>query len=214
MNKIKLLIIIFLCSFSFAQINNKLDESVLYLIDYLSTPEYSDLKSKNSDIQIVDSIYSKMLDYHNNDISETLLSLTFLFLPFKEMDITIPLLNMNFKAVLINETENNFSQKNALLPSKIFIDSGKQSSDIDKLAHFFGNAFISYNFNYFKISKILGIFVELFEESFKLQGKIDTRDLYANELGSFFGKALVKNKKLLPSDVLWLYNYRYFRIKI
>ncbi len=213
MNKINYLAIIILYSSSFAQINNKLDESIQHLFNYLSTEEYLTLKSSKNDLEIVDSIYTKMLEYHSEDISETLLSLTFLFIPFKEMNINIPLLNLNFNAVLIYESEKIFRKKNSLLPSNIFIDTRKRGNDVDKLAHFFGNAFISYNFNHFEISKILGIFVELFEESFNLQGKIDIRDLYSNELGSFFGKALIENKNLMPSEVIWLYNYRYLRIK-
>ena len=59
--------------------------------------------------------------------------------------------------------------------------------DKDKLAHFFGSAFLSYESTIFDLGKLIGYFVEAFEESFKVQSTVDLRDLDVNEYGRLFG---------------------------
>ena len=54
-------------------------------------------------------------------------------------------------------------------------------------------------------------FVEYFEESFKVQSKVDYRDLDVNWYGDQFGKLLQENEKLLPSQIMLIRSLKYFR---
>ena len=92
------------------------------------------------------------------------------------------------------------------LPKEIFVDSPKSKfGDKDKVAHFFGNAYFSHRVSLFNISKFLSIFVELFEDAFKVEGAISKRDFIANHLGYLFGKELINNPHALPSEALKKY---------
>jgi len=196
---------------SFSQINNNLDQSFQKVIIYIASDEFKNLKNTCDDLSLVDSIYIKALEISESDISENLLALTFATLPFDKMVVGIPVLNSTVNLQLQEVDSILFRTKNNNLPSKLFFDS-PPNGDKDKLAHFFGNAFLSYNVSVFNISKILGIFVELFEESFLVNGGLDSRDLSVNYLGEFFGKYLNKNTKLLPSEVLSLYSLMFIKI--
>lgn len=192
-----------------AQINNNLDKSFEKVIKYIASDEFKNIKS--DDLSLVDSIYIKALEISEGDISENLLALTFATLPFDKMVVKIPFINSTVNLQLQEVDSALFKTKNNNLPSKLFFDS-PPNGDRDKLAHFFGNAFLSYNVSAFNISKILGIFVELFEESFLVSGGLDSRDITVNYLGEFFGKVLNNNNKLLPSEVLSLYSLMFIKI--
>jgi hypothetical protein len=155
------------------------------------------------------------LKYNNNNISETLLSLTFATVPYRRIPITIPLFNLTMYYPLISADKNIFDLKNKNLPYRLFFDSPENNyGDKDKIAHFFGNAFIGYHSTILNPGNILGIFVEVFEETFKIQSSIDERDLNTNFYGRAFGKALKENQFVLPSQSLILYPsfYTIFRL--
>lgn len=206
-----IILLIFTSAKTHGQINNNLDNSLQYLVKYISSEEFNKLKAYCNDLTLVDSIYSKSLQINEGDISESLLALTFATLPFDKMTVEIPLINSKTNLQLQEVDSVLFKTKNTNLPSQLFFDS-PPNGDRDKLAHFFGNAFLSYNISVFNISKILGIFVELFEESFLVSGGLDYRDITVNYLGEFFGKFLNKNNKLLPSEVLSLYSLMFIKI--
>lgn len=215
MNKlISVLILFFVFLYSdksYGQINNNLDESFQKVIEFIASDEFKNLKNTCDDLSLVDSIYLKALEISGCDISENLLALTFATLPFDKMVVGIPVFNSTANLQLQEVDSILFKTKNANLPAQFFFDS-PPNGDRDKSAHFFGNAFLSYNISVFNISKILGIFVELFEESFLVSGGLDSRDLTVNYLGEFFGKMLNKNNKLLPSEVLSLYSLMHIKI--
>ncbi|MCK7528323.1 MAG: hypothetical protein MZV64_67510 [Ignavibacteriales bacterium] len=54
------------------------------------------------------------------------------------------------------------------------------------------------------LGKLIGYFVEAFEEDFKVQSAVDLRDLDVNEYGRLFGKLLEENKNLLPSQIIFI----------
>ena len=70
------------------------------------------------------------------------------------------------------------------------------------------------NHNIFDIGKLIGYFVEAFEENFKVQSGVDIRDLDVNEYGRLFGKLLKENKDLLPSQIFLLRSIRFLRVTI
>lgn len=176
-------------------------KGVIFISRFISSEYFSSLKKTNNDLALVDTIYLRAVKFYNNDYSESLLALTFACLPYREMNLKIPVIPITVTIPLPAVPNPLFTQKTKNLPAKLLIDSPENEfGDKDKLSHFFGTAFIEYNFPFFNISKFLGIFVEKFEETFYVQGAMDNRDLKVNRLGAKFGKSLRDNGSLLPSE--------------
>ncbi len=205
------LIILNLSKYSFAQ-QSKLSKSVNEISKYIASNNFLEIREINGDLASVDSIYLKALEINNNDYSETLLSLMFATVPYHEVPIKLPLFNVIINYPLISADENIFNKKNENLPRYFFIDTPENDyGDLDKLAHFFGSAFLSYESNIFDLGELIGYFVEAFEEIFKVQSNIDYRDIDVNYYGRLFGKLLKKNKTILPSQILLFRSLNFFR---
>ena len=191
-------------SYFFPQ-QSKLSKSVNFISGYIASDEFIELKNIANELTAVDAIYLQAIDHSNNDYSESLLALTFATVPYKKVPIQIPLIKIILNYPLISASDSIFNLKNQNLPRYIFFDSSNDSyGDKDKLAHFFGSAFISFSSNIFDLGNPIGYFVEVFEESFKVQSSIDERDLITNNLGNIFGKLLKQNKSILPSQIMIL----------
>jgi hypothetical protein len=187
-----------------------LSKAVNYLSDFIASDYFTKLKKENSDLALVDTIYLRAVDYYNYDYSESLLALTFATIPYREVPIVIPILNIQLYYPLISADEGTFNLKNINMPSHFFYDSPENKyGDKDKLAHFFGNAYIGYAESILDLADVFGYFVEAFEEDFKAQSKIDFRDMEVNWLGVLFGNLLEENKKILPSEILIVRSLRY-----
>lgn len=196
-------------NFSFAQ-QSYLSKQVNLLSEYIASDEFALLDQSVDHLSLMDTLYKYSLRLNDDDISEALLSLTFACIPYKEFPVTIPLLNLDIHIPLISADDSLFRLKNKNLPSRLFFDTPDNNfGDKDKVAHFFGNAFIGYNSTFMNLGNFLGLFVEVFEESFKVQSTIDERDLTANYYGRVFGKALKDNKFVLPSQSLILHSVFY-----
>jgi hypothetical protein len=205
-----IILVITFTPLSFPQ-QSSLSKAVNYISSYIASNEFADLKERIGDLPAVDSIYVKALEYKKYDYSEALLALTFATLPYKEVPIRIPIVNSVWKFPLFAADDSTYNLKNKNLPSKLFYDTPQGDfGDKDKLAHFFGTAFWSYNQLFFDLAFVIGYFVEAFEESFQVQNVIDERDLEANFLGNIFGKLLRKDKSILPSEVLVMRSVFYF----
>ena len=206
-----ILITILLTTLIFPQQSN-LSKAVNYLSTFIASDYFVELKETNSDLALVDSIYLRAIAFTKKDYSEALLALTFATVPYKKIPIVIPIIKEVIYYPLISADDSTFNLKNKNLPRYLFYDSPKTSrGDVDKLAHFFGNAFIGYSENIFDLSSLIGYFVESFEESFKVQSKVDYRDLDVNWYGDQFGKLLQENEKLLPSQIMLIRSLKYFR---
>ncbi len=190
---------------------SKLSKAVNYLSDFIASDHFVELKKTNSDLALVDSIYLRAIAFTKEDYSEALLALTFATVPYKEMPIVIPIIKEVIYYPLIAADDSTFNLKNKNLPRYLFYDSPKTNhGDVDKLAHFFGNAFIGYSQNIFDLSSLIGYFVESFEEIFKVQSKVDYRDLDVNWYGDQFGKLLKESEKVLPSQIMLIRSLKYF----
>ncbi|MBS4034322.1 MAG: hypothetical protein KGZ85_07660 [Ignavibacterium sp.] len=208
--------IIFTClilTISLSAQQSKLSKYVNYISAYIGSEDFNSLKNKIGDIAATDSIYSvaaKAADFH---YSEALLALMFATVPYREVPVQIPLINFVLNYPLLSADEETFHKKNNKLPKYLFLDSPSSDyGDKDKLAHFFGSAFLSYESRFFDLGELIGYFVEAFEESFKVQSAIDYRDLDVNEYGRLFGKILKEDKTILPSQIIFLRSLRYIRI--
>ena len=201
----RIFLIILSCIHCIFPQQSKLSKSVNKISDYIASSEFLILKEKVGELSTVDSIYSEALKFNDNDYSEALLALTFATVPYNEVPIQIPVIKSILNFPLIAASDSIFEMKNANLPRYIFFDSPmNEYGDKDKLAHFFGSAFLSYSSNFFDLGNAIGYFVEVFEESFKVQSSIDERDLVTNKFGNMFGKLLKRNKNILPSQIIIL----------
>jgi hypothetical protein len=187
---------------------------LFYLSELIASDEFSTFKNGHDDLAQVDIIYKKAVDFYNGDISEALLALTFTYLPFDHIKVRF-LFGTQLNFTLPSPPKKVFDNKVRNLPKFLFFDSPKNNfGDKDKLAHFFGNAFLRYNFGFFNLSKFMGIFVETVEEGLFIEGGYSNRDLIVNHLGEFFAESIKKNNSILPSDILKVYQILFIRITL
>ncbi len=187
------------------------EAGVIYLSKYIASNEFAELSKTKSDPELVDTLYKRSLEFYKGDISEALLALTFGTLPFNKMPIKIPIINLRIPLRLPAVNEKLFRKKVQNSPGIVYFDSPVEGGqDKDKVAHFFGNAFLAYNISFIHASQVLGIWVELFESSFKVSGGVDFRDLETNGLGAAFGNSLRKNNNLYPSQFFKIYSLFFF----
>ncbi len=192
---------------------SKLSKAVNSISEYIASENYIQLMKEYGDLIAVDSIYKFALKTNDYDYSETLLSLMFATVPYRVVPIQTPLLKVKLNYPLISADEEIFNKKNNNLPRYLFIDSPQNDyGDMDKLAHFFGSAFLSYQSGFIDLAELIGYFVEAFEESFKVQSEIDYRDIDVNYYGRLFGKLLKNDNKILPSQVILLRSLKFFSI--
>ncbi len=192
---------------------SRLSKAVNSISGYIASENFAQLKKDYGDLIAVDSIYKYALKVNNFDYSETLLSLMFATVPYREIPIQTPLLKVKLNYPLISADEEIFNKKNNNLPRYLFIDSPQNDyGDMDKLAHFFGSAFLSYQSGFIDLAELIGYFVEAFEESFKVQNEIDYRDIDVNYYGRLFGKLLKNENTILPSQVILLRSLKFFSI--
>ncbi|MBE0573018.1 MAG: hypothetical protein IH618_15860 [Ignavibacteriaceae bacterium] len=208
-----ILILTFLSTpFIFPQ-QSSLSKGVNYLSDFIASDYFLELKNENTDLALVDTIYLRSVNFYENDYEEALLALTFTTIPYQRIPIVLPIIKARIYYPLISASDSIANLKNRYLPSKLFFDSPVNDyGDKDKLAHFFGNAFIGYAENILKLADVFGYFVEAFEEDFKAQSEVDFRDVDVNWFGVLFGEMLEINKSVLPSQIMTIRSLRYFRI--
>lgn len=194
---------------------SNLSKGVNYLSEFIASDYFLELKKTNSDIVLVDSIYLRAVQFYDEDYEEALLALTFMAIPFRKVPLIVPLIKARLYYPLISANDSISNLKNKNLPKRLFYDSPDNDfGDKDKLAHFFGNAFIGYAENILNLAGVFGYFVEAFEEDFKAQSEVDFRDIDVNWYGVLFGDTLELNKKILPSQVIVLRSLRYFSITL
>lgn len=205
--------ILILVPVSFYSQQSKLSKAVNSVSEYIASDEFLILKDKVGDLTAVDSLYIYALKVNDYNYSETLLSLMFATVPYREVPIQTPFLKIKLNYPLISADSETFERKNRNLPRYLFIDTPQNEyGDLDKLAHFFGSAFLSYSSGIFDLGELIGYFVEAFEESFKVQSEIDYRDIDVNYYGRLFGQLLKKDKTILPSQIILLRSLKFFSI--
>ena len=193
----------------------KLGASVNHLTHFIASGKFEELKNKLSDYQQIDILYKEALKESKGDIDNALFTLTFTVIPYDQIPVVTPVFKIPINVPLPHSVDSIFNLKNKNLPNNLFFDTPKNSfGDKDKLAHFFGSAYLSYGSSWFDITQIIGIFVEDFEEKFYIQSSADPRDIRADNLGNMFGKVLKKNKEVLPSQVLAVYHLTFFRYNL
>lgn len=162
------------------------------------------IKSNEIELNInqIDSIFLYALALADSNIADALLFCSIGTMTYPTFKIKVPSLGFSIPfSVFTNVDTTMLLKKQQNLPNKLFEDSPKSEfGDKDKIVHFFSTAYLSYIFGDL-FSNHFGYFVEEFEESFKVDGKIDKRDLKINKLGADFGKEL-RYKIIFPSFIL------------
>ena len=208
------ILILVIASSIFPQ-QSDLSKGVNYLSEFIASDYFLELKGKNTDLDLVDSLYKRAIQFYQDDYEEALLALTFTTIPYRRVPIVVPLINSRLYYPLISANDSISILKNRNLPNQLFYDSPDNDyGDKDKLAHFFGNAFIGYAENILNLADVFGYFVEAFEEDFKAQSEVDFRDVDVNWYGVLFGNLLETNNKILPSQLMTIRSLRYFLITI
>lgn len=215
-NKLTLLILSILLFNSLSLSQTKYDKTfyggLFYLSEYIASEEFTLLSKVKDDFSLTDSIYFKALDFFDDDISEALLCLTFTSLPYNKIKTKL-LFGSQLIIPLPSPSKKVFDKKVENLPKNLFFDSDKNHfGDKDKLAHFFGNAFLRYNFGWFNLSKFMGIFVEYVEEGLFVEGGFSNKDLIANYLGELFAETIKQNKTIRPSEILKIYQLLFLKV--
>lgn len=192
---------------------SNLSKAVNKISEYIASDNFIQIRNECGDLSATDSIYTYAIKIEDYNYDDALLALMLATVPYREVPIQIPLIKVMVYYPLISADEYTYSKKNINLPRYLFFDTPNDNyGDKDKLAHFFGSAFLSYESNIFDLGKLIGYFVEAFEESFKVQSSIDPRDLDVNYYGRLFGSILKENKTLLPSQILLFRSLRYLRV--
>ncbi|MDO8548549.1 MAG: hypothetical protein Q7S39_00155, partial [Ignavibacteria bacterium] len=195
---------------AFPQQSN-LSKAVNHISSYIASERFIELKIDVGDLPATDSIFITALKFTKNECSEALLALSAATLPYREVPIVIPVIKSVWNYPLVSSSDSVYNFKNKNLPSRFFYDTPLNDyGDKDKLAHFFGFAFLSFSTLFFDLGNLIGYFTEAFEEDFKVQSSIDYRDLEVNFLGKCFGKLLKEDKSILPSQVLVMRTLYYF----
>jgi hypothetical protein len=194
---------------------SQLSKTVNHISEYIASEGFIHLRNEIGDVSAADSIFLVATNFTNGNISDALLALMFATVPYREVPVQIPLINSIVNYPLTSAEEEIFFKKNDNLPRYLFFDTPQNDyGDKDKLAHFFGSAFLSYESHLFDMGKLIGYFVEAFEENFKVQSSVDLRDLDVNDYGRLFGTLLKENKELLPSQIFLLRSLRFLRVTI
>ncbi len=201
--------------FVFANIGfcqSKLFKSVDTVSKYIANSSTYPLSSYPENFSFADSIYLLALKYCDSDYSEALLSSCFAVLPYNKVPIKIPILGLRYDFPLVSSDAETFVRKNNNIPKILFLDTpNSKFGDKDKLAHFFGAAFISYNTNSIVLTNYIGYLVEVFEEVFVAE-LVDNRDIRTNYFGACFGRELRRNPQILPSTLFKLYFFNCIKL--
>lgn len=215
------LIIIFFLTFAiiascFSNIHpqrSTLSLRVEMLSGYLAQKSFGDFAKTDRSVALIDSLFLEAMRICGSDKSESLYTLMFTTVQHRTVPLRIPLTSYSLKYPLLSPSSYLFELKNKNIPAFYLFDSKyANSDDRDKLAHFFGSAYLSYNGLGF-ISLLIGYYIEGFEELFIENNSFDLRDMRINLLGYHFGKQLQKDVFELPSSYIILHNVKHFLLK-
>lgn len=159
-------------------------------------------RDRAEELKHIDLIFAKGMELSDKKVSTALLAISFAVLNRTDIKPTFPLLGI-VKLPLPAEDSSDAAMRIQKLPRYIFGDSPQDKwGDCDKLIHFFGSAYLTYETGTKKLPDAIGNLLEEGEVALKLDTSADARDVFANRLGQEFGAALSDGRDVLPSDFL------------
>ncbi|HMN47607.1 MAG TPA: hypothetical protein PKD67_00565 [Ignavibacteriaceae bacterium] len=211
----RILLLLLLFSVNLIPQQSDLSKTVNHISEYIASEKLAEIRINVGELAATDSIFIDAIKFNELDYGDALLALMLATVPYNKVPIQVPILNSIVYYPLTSADDEIFLKKNNNLPRYLFFDTPQNDyGDKDKLAHFFGSAFLSYESNLFDIGKLIGYFVEAFEESFKVQSSVDPRDLDVNYYGRLFGSILKEDKSVRPSQILLFRSLRYLRVTL
>ncbi len=157
---------------------------------------------REEELHHVDLIFLKAMELSKRQISTALLATSIVVLNRTDIKPTLPILGTVTVPLPTEDSTDAVARINKL-PRYIYPDSPQDRwGDSDKLVHFFGSAYLTYESGATPIPEALGKFVETGEVALKLDTATDPRDLFTNRLGQQFGRALSEGRDVIPSDYL------------
>jgi hypothetical protein len=171
------------------------------LKQFIRSEQFFLLRKRYDDTLAVDAIYDRAMLLTEGNIRDALFIATVAVMDHRQLGLKLPLLGSVYLP-LTTESDSLFRLRRTHLPKKI-LDDNSRAADKDKLQHFFGSAFLAYATNSQRFAATVGDLFELGEDAFVLGGRSDDRDQLANAKGRRFGRGLLKDPDLLPSDILW-----------
>jgi len=212
---LRILLLLLLFSVNLIPQQSDLSKTVNHISEYIASEKLAEIRINVGELAATDSIFIDAIKFTELDYGDALLALMLATVPYNKVPIQVPILNSIVYYPLTSADDEIFLKKNNNLPRYLFFDTPQNDyGDKDKLAHFFGSAFLSYESNLFDIGKLIGYFVEAFEESFKVQSSVDPRDLDVNYYGRLFGSILKEDKSVRPSQILLFRSLRYLRVTL
>ena len=157
-------------------------------------------RTREGDLRRLDAIYRRAVYLAEGDARLALFALTFATLPYHRFPARIPLLEWTVTVPVSTESREAFDRRLQNLPGLLLPDSPPQL-DRDKLPHFFGSAWLQCLLRDASLTDTAGELLEYGEELFKLEGFRDERDILVNRLGARFADALMRHRRVLPSDL-------------
>lgn len=189
---------------------SRLSANVVAVSEYIASDQFLRNTEDADEFTKVDSIWAYTLRRTGGCESDALAAMIFTTLTVNKATMVTPVLKIKLTIPFFSASDSTLQKKNRNLPRSFSADAPSgPGSDVDKLAHFFGSAYLSYNFFIFDLSYFIGLFVEVFEESFKVDSRADNRDVRFNMLGIEFGKALKDNPGVMPSSFFKKYSGYY-----
>jgi len=212
---LRILLLLLFFSVNLIPQQSDLSKTVNHISEYIASEKLAEIRINVGELAATDSIFIDAIKFTELDYGDALLALMLATVPYNKVPIQVPILNSIVYYPLTSADDEIFLKKNNNLPRYLFFDTPQNDyGDKDKLAHFFGSAFLSYESNLFDIGKLIGYFVEAFEESFKVQSSVDPRDLDVNYYGRLFGSILKEDKSVRPSQILLFRSLRYLRVTL
>lgn len=177
------------------EVTNKLRA---FIRDDLPAPTHD----RSEELKHIDMIFLKSMELANKQISTALLACSIAVLNRTDIKPTLPILGIITLPLPAEDSAEAVARINKL-PRYFLSDSPQDGlGDSDKLVHFFGSAYLTYETGTSMLPDAIGKLIEQGEVAFKLDTAADPRDVFANRLGQHFGAALSNGRDVIPSDFL------------
>ena len=176
----------------------KLLQDSYVLKQYIVSVEFAGVRRACGDRAAVDVLFRRALRTCWNNPYLTLAVMTLAVFDHHWFGVRIPLLGLVLWFPLTSEFAEEFSERRAALPSRLYADSPSYG-DRDKLQHFFGSALIGVLTNSHETVDRVGTFIEWGEDRFIVGGTLEQRDIEADIRGGLFGLAFLEDRSVLPS---------------
>jgi hypothetical protein len=154
--------------------------------------------ARQRDLGRLDALFDAALAICHDNVADALLVAALASLPYKRFPAVIPLAGISVTVPVSLESDGQYQQRLRNLPSMLLPDS-PASGDRDKLPHFFGSAWLQMLLKSAPLACDIGILVEWCEQTFKLEGAADERDLLVNGLGARFADRIMEGRDAAPS---------------